>query len=213
MTKEQWYDFVVANLENFKKNRRYEYGIREMAEKYFHLEHHNHPFNTGSGASKRAIVENNGKYVIKWTKDNTYGEDESLRECENYIHAQELGIECFFPKTEILYRDDDIVIVIQQKVEFALGNMRYDKLQKIVEKHKTVSDKVVGKAGKSFYEKRRSPNSQWLRVAISYYGKNKMKTLCHFTKLYKINDLHDYNVGFLKDNRPVILDFSGYYRY
>lgn len=212
MTKEQWYDFVVANLEKFKEKRGCEYTIQEMAEKYFHLEHHSHPFKTGSGASKRAIVENNGEYVIKWTKDNSCGQDESLRECENYIHAQELGIECFFPKTEILYRDDDIVVVIQQKVEFAIGE-RYDKLQKIVEKHKTVSDKVVGKARSGFYERRRPPNPQWLRVAISYYGKNKMKTLCHFTKLYKINDLHDYNIGFLKNSRPVILDFSGYYRY
>ena len=52
---------------------------------------------------------------------------------------------------------------------------------------------------------------EWAKLAISLYGKKTCKSLCDFIVEYGINDLHEENLGF-KNNKPVILDFSGYYR-
>lgn len=50
----------------------------------------------------------------------------------------------------------------------------------------------------------------WAKMVINLYGKKVAKALCEFVQENGINDLHNENIGY-KNNRPVILDFSGYY--
>lgn len=57
----------------------------------------------------------------------------------------------------------------------------------------------------------RELDSLWSRMVISIYGKKMCKSLCDFIRENKINDLHCHNLGY-KNNKPIILDFSGYYR-
>ena len=51
----------------------------------------------------------------------------------------------------------------------------------------------------------------WAKMALVIYGKKLCKTLCEFIIENKINDLHESNIGY-KNNRPIILDFSGFDR-
>lgn len=57
----------------------------------------------------------------------------------------------------------------------------------------------------------RDLDTTWGKLVISLYGKQITKKLCKFIKEYKINDLHGANIGY-KNGKPIILDFSGYYR-
>lgn len=49
----------------------------------------------------------------------------------------------------------------------------------------------------------------WLLDALDYYGVGDTARLMMFLKHYKVNDLHNENVGYIGD-RPILLDYSGY---
>lgn len=49
----------------------------------------------------------------------------------------------------------------------------------------------------------------WAAMALVIYGKTVCKKLCNFIQENKINDLRDANIGY-KNNKPIILDFSGF---
>ena len=168
------------------------------------------------GASKLCIVPKHADFVVKWstaycTNEEDY--DEAYEEVLIYQKATKVGLEMFFPKTEVLCTVNGVVFVVQEKIDFSAINTPRSKEDKYLYKTRTVSPAIIDKIDTCFQSIRRgrSIDTTWASMAIVIYGKRKCKALCKFVIENGINDLHLSNIGYLKD-KPVILDFSGYHR-
>ena len=172
----------------------------------------------GDGASKICIVFNNLPFVIKWS--HGYYDDEAMEEVTIYKDAKEKRLDKFFPETALFERINNINFVIQEKIDMSVydlnGRDSYEKLkQKMTSISRNVPAMLVRKIrddlNKDTGSCSRQIDSLWIQMSVILYGKRAVRALCDFTTLHKINDLHACNVGYL-NNRPVILDFSGYHR-
>lgn len=171
------------------------------------------------GASKCCIIFRDEKFVIKWTCDRR-GEDadkdEALDEVRIYEHAKAQGLEMFFPKTEVFAEINGVTYVRQEMVDNSCSDLPYSLEKKYAEQSRTASDKIKNKVQQAFDEVRhgrysRVLNHTWVSMALVLYGKNVVKKFCEFAQKEGINDLHDSNIGY-KNNRPILLDFSGFER-
>lgn len=199
MTREEWKQWFSDNAEWFSNNCYNYYRIEEKFSKMgtISIKH---------GCSKICIVDTNAGFVLKWCMNNHY--NEMQREYEFYNLAVDRNIQCFFPCTERFLSVGDVDIFLQSTVETIFHEMHYKDRKALESHHSTVKDEIVRKARQGFYS---APPQLWIKLAISIYGKHRVKELCKFTKDYKINDLHEGNVGMNK-NFPIILDFSGYHQ-
>lgn len=119
----------------------------------------------------------------------------------------------FFPKTEVLLINNGVIFVIQDKIDFSSLNTPTATEDRYLYKTKTVSPAIIEKMESCFSSmaRGRDLDTTWASMAIVLYGKKKCKALCRFVIENNINDLHRSNIGYL-NNRPIILDFSGYHR-
>ncbi len=169
------------------------------------------------GCSKICLVFKNYPFVIKWSYGGGPSIDEALDEVDIYNDAVAANIAFFFPKTELFYTKNGISFVVQEKIDCSVEDSIYNKkLQKVICRiTKTPTDKIYEKIQKEFDKVpggyHRNLNSNWAKMAISLYGKKACKTLCQFVINHGINDLHENNLGY-KNNKPIIIDFSGYHR-
>lgn len=166
------------------------------------------------GATKICLVFDKTDFIVKWSYGCDDEQSESVRECRIYACAVEAGLGFFFPKTEIMGKWRDVTVIIQDKIDYSAGDCGFEKRRHYQNISKTVTRRIFDKMEKGFrigsgYD--RNLNETWGRLVISLYGKRITKQLCEFIREYKINDLHDYNIGY-KNDKPIILDFSGYYR-
>ena len=167
------------------------------------------------GASKLCIVPKHSNFVIKWSisYSSEEGYDEAYDEVLIYEKAVKAGLEIFFPKTEVFCTYNDVIFVIQDKIDFSSLNIPSAIEDRYLYKTKTVSSAIIEKMEDRFSSivRGRDLDTLWASMAIVLYGKKKCKALCRFVIENEINDLHRSNIGYLK-NRPIILDFSGYHR-
>lgn len=167
------------------------------------------------GASKLCIVPKHSNFVIKWSisYSSEEGYDEAYDEVLIYQRAVKAGLEMFFPKTEVFCTYNDVIFVIQDKIDFSSLNIPSAIEDRYLYKTKTVSSAIIEKMEDRFSSivRGRDLDTLWASMAIVLYGKKKCKALCRFVIENEINDLHRSNIGYLK-NRPIILDFSGYHR-
>ena len=161
------------------------------------------------GYSKGVIVFSSMPFVIKFdTWDDNKGErgHECGREFDIYQEAVKRGLECFFPKTEFLCYVSDVNFYLQQKIDFQDANICDWEYRKAIQKiNRSVSKKIASKF-QSYLEKKasfyvRHISERWISAVISLYGKKKALELEDFI----------IDVGWYK-KKPVILDFSGFYR-
>lgn len=163
------------------------------------------------GASKICLVFEKLPFVIKWsTNDN----GEAMQEVEFYEEAKQARLDKLFPTTEYFFTHNGVDFVVQEKIQIQAGNLCYDYVHRYNNISRTVPRKMVNLVQKelnkvSGYRRQISP--LWIACVLSIYGKKTTKALCKFVQDHDINDLHESNVGFLRD-KPIILDFSGYHR-
>lgn len=166
---------------------------------------------SASGATKQVIIFKEFDWVIKYCSGN---ESDAMDEVHIYKQAVEAGLEYLFPKTLFLCELNGIKYIIQEKISFSAGNvprMKYPKYQRITQ---TVARDVSEKMQHEFNRANhghftRKLDKMWTEMICSLYGRKVCVNLCEFVRQYKINDLHRNNIGYIND-RPVILDFSGY---
>lgn len=178
-----------------------------------------YPCEYTEGCSKGVIVFSSMPFVVKFDSwDNNEGErgHECGRELEIYNEAVKRGLDCFFPKTEYLCHAADVNFYLQQKIDFQDANISSWEYQKAIKNiNRTASDKMVNKFRR--YLEQEAPfyvrhiNGRWIAAVFSLYGKKKAFQLENFIIEMGINDMHGNNIGWYK-KKPVILDFSGYYR-
>lgn len=164
------------------------------------------------GASKICLIFPNTSFVVKWS---TYGYEEAMREVEVYQKAIDAHLEKFFPKTAFLVKLNDVNFVVQEKIDVTVNGLDFRTRQHFQKISKTALDKIVYKMERQFKRAarycQRDLDPVWAKMALVLYGKRTCKALCDFIIENKINDLHESNIGY-KNNRPIILDFSGYDR-
>ena len=165
----------------------------------------NEDFDWDSGASKYCIIPKNCPFVFKWDK---IGENECEREYQNYIASLEYGLTMLFPKTEVFYTIGRWTIYIQEKVDFSAGSVPRKQFDKYIKMTCNVKLDLVCKVNNHCFGPT-NIDSLWLKMLILLYGKKITKKFEKFTNDFKINDLHMDNIGYI-NNRPVVLDFSGY---
>lgn len=168
-----------------------------------------------SGSTKICLVfQDDTNFIVKWSCYCDDDHNESIKECYIYACAVKAELDFFFPKTEIMGKIDDVTFIIQDKIDYSVEDCSYDKRQYYQKVARTVTNHIFRKMEKGFrigsdYD--RTLDATWGKLVISLYGKQIAKKLCEFIKKYKINDLHCANIGY-KNDRPIILDFGGYYR-
>lgn len=171
------------------------------------------------GCSKGVIVFASMPFVIKfdsWDENEGQRGSECQRELAIYREAVKRGLECFFPETEFLCYAADVNFYLQQKIDCQDAHIKTLQYRNAIQKiNRTVSGKIVSKF-QSYLENEapfyvRNISVRWIAAVISLYGKKKAFELENFIIEMGINDMHGNNVGWYK-KKPVILDFSGYYR-
>ena len=164
-------------------------------------------FDFEEGCSKKVIVFHNLGFVIKF--DNC---GDSEREVDIYNAAVAYGLADCFPTTKLICYHNDYQWVYQE-----IANSFYHDRKQNNEKAKQL--KVNEEALEMIWNITDDiPNCTrtdclsrvWLKIAINYFGYSLMGKLARFIQTNRINDLHNGNVGFVKD-RPVLIDFCGYH--
>lgn len=166
-------------------------------------------YSVDSGVSKLVFIPANKDFVIKIATDPVYF-NLIYKEASLYEEAVKNGIAMFFPETYVI-GDNTIV---QQKINFSVRqipdktDLHYRRMTSNVKT--TLVNKIRNDINKNLSDYRRTIDNTWLSMCILLYGKRKMRELEAFIALHQINDLHNSNVGYIK-NRPVIFDFSGFF--
>ena len=184
------------------------------------------------GASKLVCVPKDKKYVIKLpfnavldegSDEEGFDADEIVRligasgdiedalwdycarEVFLYEAARSDEIAFAFPETEYVGLINGWPVYVQEICK-TLYEKENTKFPTEAEENKVISFL----ASKNKYS---TINDAWITMFCLQYGEEKTIELLDFIKFYKINDLHSSNIGFSAiDGRPVIVDFSGFYK-
>ena len=176
-----------------------------------------------SGATKLVILFPGADYVVKipFNGQYTYSDEDELvywefengsdgccwdyclGEVERYAYAEEIGLETFFAKTELIGYVHGHPIYIQERA--------------------TIYEDVANEKEKNSYERRKSAkelcnhkgyscfNGLWILDLQDYCGGPDDELFCSFMNYVTdyISDLHMGNVGYI-DGKPVLVDYSGF---
>lgn len=182
-------------------------------------------FDYTSGISKLVIIPDNEDIVIKiplcgqtneyYDPDNEDSDESpiwyfseaggcwdycSLEE-ENYHRAKKRGVDKFFAETEWIGFVKGHPIYIQKRVaevfELHRDSSSYKNRQGTREKCKNLGVNCF--------------HSCWLSDFLSYYTEQDLFNLDMFLCDCGIGDLHGGNLGYMKDGRPIIFDYSDFW--
>lgn len=205
MTKEWWINWLTSQEEWFLSNY---WKLGPISTKLFKLATE-YKIEFLHGCTKGCIVDHEGGFVIKWTIEDD--SDEMHREFLVYQKAVSHGVECFFPKTELLLElGGYLKFYIQQRVSSTLGDMPREDFEKC-ELSIPMAIRELDYEDLDEFDFYWRPDTLWIKKAIAVFGVDKVYELASFTRRYHINDLHTNNVGFDGENfMPMLLDFSGF---
>lgn len=132
--------------------------------------------------------------------------DYCLQETIIYHYAKKKKVEKVFAKTRRIGEVKGRPIYIQERAipskEYSGGILPDERAYKEISKK---TNEICKDSSYSF----REINPIWKANAYFYYGEKKFKDIMNFITEYMIEDLHDGNLGYIKD-RPVIIDYSDY---
>lgn len=188
--------------------------VQPFSEKY------KKPFDYATGATKGVLIFEQLGFVIKIPfcrnsedyddyykccnyftgADTDNGWDYCEAEANKYQRAEEEGISMCFAKTEKIGEIDGYPIYMQELASI-YKNVDYQS------SHTEEDSRQVNSIcdSNNFY----IFNIEWLSDAFHFYGEKIFHKLLEFIRTVGINDLHDGNIGYIK-NRPVLVDYSSF---
>lgn len=161
---------------------------------------------TSSGATRRVFIFPKLGVVIKFPYDShNYCE----QEVEYYESAKTYGVErLLLPIEKVGVTKGGIPLYIQPIYKYTIEEMGWDDKDRVRKRtRKTRNHKITRKIARGCYY---SPDSEWVTRATQLYGKKFMLSFEKWTKAHRVNDLHDQNVGYIGNFRPVLIDYAGY---
>lgn len=159
-----------------------------------------------SGATRRVFVFPKFGVVIKFPCDS---HDYCEQEITSYESAKEYGVErLLLPIEKVGVTKGGIPLYIQPIYKYTIEEMGWDDKDRVRKRtRKTRNHKITRKIARGCYY---SPDSEWVTRATQLYGKKFMLSFEKWTKAHRVNDLHDQNVGYIGNFRPVLIDYAGY---
>lgn len=161
---------------------------------------------TSSGATRRVFIFPKLGVVIKFPCDS---HDYCEQEITSYESAKEYGVErLLLPIEKVGVIKGGIPLYIQPIYKYTIEEMGWDDKDRVRKRtRKTRNHKITRKIARGCYY---SPDSEWVTRATQLYGKKFMLSFEKWTKAHRVNDLHDQNVGYIGNFRPVLIDYAGY---
>ena len=138
------------------------------------------------------------------TETTKYRENYCYLEYENYLYAQNEGLDFLFAKTEMPEYDVYVQEKLTPYVEWKANT--YDS-KSYLKSMDIIKEQEKNNTRYAIY------NSIIVATLISQYDDEVYKRLIKFCQKYLINDLTLNNFGFDKNGKLKIFDFSGYYGY
>ena len=218
-TRKEYLDEILEALSygTFDENDEadfYPVVVQPFSEKY------KKPFDYATGATKGVLIFEQLGFVIKIPfcrnsedyddyyeccnyftgADTDNGWDYCEAEADKYQRAEEEGISMCFAKTEKIGEIDGYPIYMQELASI-YKNVDYQS------SHTEEDSRQVNSIcdSNNFY----IFNIEWLSDAFHFYGEKIFHKLLEFIRTVGINDLHDGNIGYIK-NRPVLVDYSSF---
>lgn len=166
-------------------------------------------WNIASGETRYALVSPKCDSVIKIPRYGYSNEDYCAAELRNYESAKQYRVERLLLPIELIYTTTSgIKIYKQVKYSFSTAEAGR-KYKKYLIARNTPSDKpIVDTIRRNCHDGNRI-NERWMARVLQLYGKKFCRSFEQWSRANKVNDLHDYNTGWLND-KPIILDYAGY---
>ena len=166
-----------------------------------------------NGETKTVLLHKNWNFVVKIPNYSAYPSHNYCElEAKNYLKALSFHVEKALLETAFLCElNNGIQLYVQPRYSLDLSDFYSDRpRRKALEKKVNNRDKGgTAKALCGMYQAYRI-DELWFARLVQLYGKRFARSLEKWTQENAIGDLHNCNVGWL-NNRPIILDYSGYY--
>ena len=194
-------------------------GIGEH-DKFYGIEVH-------SGLFKTCLVSASATYVIKYGTSNN---KDIERDYKIYQEAKKYGVDKIFLPLEFLYQNvHGVKFFIQPKFVDTVQsgnsscpsecpNQNYDcdlccfnispSHARAILKNRSskINKKRLENAFGNFYD---SVDSEWFARAAEFYGFSFIYKLNKFLCENDVSDLHEGNIGYMTNERPVLIDYGG----
>lgn len=179
------------------------------------------------GLFKSCLVSESATHVIKYAISNNRDIE---RDYKIYQEAKECGIDKIFLPLEFLYQNEHgVKFFIQPKFVDTVSSgkttfcptecpMAFDcdscefnispSHARAILKNRTskVNKKRLKTAFNNFYD---SVDSEWFARAVEFYGFSFIYKLNVFLEENDVSDLHEGNIGYMANERPVLIDYGG----
>lgn len=165
------------------------------------------------GMTKDVLIFKAEGFVLKFSK--LEDEDFCKLEYKNYLRAKAAGVEKILLPTTFFYKNNFGITFYKQPIFYKCQDdlTRYER--KILSHKSKYTQKVTQKRESKFYDLLddffdTTIDDSWMVRAIQYYGYDFMRKVAKWTCENSINDLHEGNIGYIGNFRPVIFDYSGF---
>lgn len=202
------------NLESILANPRVQEVINRIEKQYRGLDAYDFlrdicTVNT-DGATKVVFLHDEWDFVIKTTSDYKKNRNYCQLEADNYVKAANYGIQrVLLETTPLCTLMNGVQLYVQPRYTSDHSNLTRNEREKIRKKLNNELCRTTIKAQDKMYDGG-FISRIWFARVIQLYGKRFARSLEKWTQDNQIGDLHNSNVGWM-NNRPIILDYSGYY--
>lgn len=158
------------------------------------------------GATRLVLIFPKYGWVIKIPYGNR---DYCAQEVRSYHTAVEYGVEKLLLSIEKVGETaHGIPLYIQPVYKTSVSDMNVHDRNRICQLcEKTINYSTIAKIRYSCYN---SPELNWVARATQLYGKKFMRSFEKWTREFRVNDLHNANVGYISGFRPVLVDYAGF---
>ena len=135
-----------------------------------------------------------------WLSEARYSEDYCRLEEDLYLDAGREGIQDVFAEVRFLTKIVDTPIYVAERCD-GFSSVDSD----VSERSRSISSEIIHNSGSL------GDIAQFLGEVVEQYGEDFATKLVQFTEDYKIDDIHEGNVGWSKDEKFKLIDYSNYF--
>lgn len=146
-------------------------------------------------------VDYEGPSSEDWLSEARYSADYCQLEADLYLDAMRDGIQSVFAEVRFLTKISDIPIYVAERCN-GFSSVDSD----VSEQSRTISSEIIHSKSDSLGD-----IGQFLGEIVEQYGEDFAKKVVHFTDEYDIDDIHEGNVGWSKDEKFKLIDYSNYF--
>lgn len=165
------------------------------------------------GMTKDVLIFRAEGFVLKFSK--LEDEDYCKLEYKNYLRAKTAGVEKILLPTTLFYKNSFGITFYKQPIFYKCQDDLTGYEKKILSRKSKYTQKLTQKRESKLFNVLddffdTAIDDSWMVRAVQYYGYDFMEKVAKWTCENSINDLHEGNIGYIGNFRPVIFDYSGF---